>query len=58
MATRRRRIQRRAMTEIWVANTGSTAARDTMCDTWCDDNNINEGMLGNWCPKLKKDILA
>ena len=58
MATRRQRISRRAIKEIWVAKIGSTADRDTMCDTWPNDHNINEGTLGNWCPKLKKDILG
>jgi hypothetical protein len=58
MATRRRRIMKRAMNEIWVAKTGSTADRDTMCDTWPNDHNINESYLGACCPKLKKDIMG
>lgn len=58
MATRRQRIRNRAYKEIWVDNSASTANRDSECDTWANDNNISEGTLGNWCPRLKKDIMA
>lgn len=58
MSTRRQRIRNRALKVIWVDKTGSTGDRDSICDTWSNDNNISEATLGNWCPKLKKDVMA
>ena len=58
MSSRRQRIRNRAYQEIWVDEIGSSADRDTKCDTWANDNNIGENTLGNWCPRLKKDIMA